>query len=727
MPWILVGAAMAAVILVILVIDGLARLRGSSSVKSRIRRSGQSDQAYLLGSEQMARCSLGLPGLRIRTSGPRSTRCTESEEWDASIPPKLATDGSSHLWGLLSWLPDMVIRPEPVTIDAPPHEVWAVMLDFARYSEWNGFHRKMEILQKRASVGLRMTVHLGPLLGVVVETATIYYVDEVRHIFVYGVRGSEGPCSLRVVWFESLEHGMVTRFHSYDMIGGYPALLCRGHIRQMVARGFEEQHLALRDRVEALRRLAAEESAAEGSVAKGNREEASATEEAVPKARSKAEATTEADEALLAQAPLGACLVTGGCGFLGTHVVRMLCDLEGVSSVLVFDVASPRSALPPKARYVRGSVADVGALDAAFGAARPATVFHLASLLELRPEGGRAGVRARVDAVNVQGTANVLELARRHHAARLVYTSSIEVAYHDNSCERATEEGTPYPAHPTNGYQRTKIAAERMVLRAHAPNGTPDSAPNPHGLRTLVIRPTHIFGDPREDAIGRYLARVPLCFGEGFAGAALGARAAAAAAAPMSMVHVENCALAHVLGAARLAAEASALGTSALGASALGAPLGARAIKAIDAAGGRAYFVADFDANIVCLYRHVHGRSPPALCLPYWLLCALVHACLLVHIVIAEASAGRLLLLHPTTGLHHGALAAARTCTVRADRARRLIGYTTAATRDAAREAAAQDKSGGGAKLHATPILDRKVIRAAVANTIAAAIRPRTD
>ena len=41
-------------------------------------------------------------------------------------------------------------RPTPVEIDAPPAEVWAVLMDFERYSEWNGFHRKVEIVEKPA-------------------------------------------------------------------------------------------------------------------------------------------------------------------------------------------------------------------------------------------------------------------------------------------------------------------------------------------------------------------------------------------------------------------------------------------------------------------------------------------------------------------------------------------------------------------------------------------------
>ena len=129
---------------------------------------------------------------------------------------------------------------------------------------------------------------------------------------------------------------------------------------------------------------------------------------------------------------------------------------------------------------------------------------------------------------------------------------------------------------------------------------------------------------------------------------------ARAAAAPMSMVHVENCAVAHLLAAYR--ADASGVG-------------------------GRAFFACDFDENIVSLYRALGGRSPPMATLPYWLLSALVHLSMAAHLLLLTATGGRVQLLGPKKGLHHGALAAALPCTVRGERARRYLGYATQVTR----------------------------------------------
>ena len=81
-------------------------------------------------------------------------------EWNADVPPQLVASYGSHLWlgERLSKIlfPDIVITPDPTEIEAPVDMVWEVLLDFERYGEWNGFHRKIEIVdQPGGTVGLR--------------------------------------------------------------------------------------------------------------------------------------------------------------------------------------------------------------------------------------------------------------------------------------------------------------------------------------------------------------------------------------------------------------------------------------------------------------------------------------------------------------------------------------------------------------------------------------------
>ena len=277
--------------------------------------------------------------------------------------------------------------------------------------------------------------------------------------------------------------------------------------------------------------------------------------------------------------------MTGGAGFMGSYLVQQLDAVAramgGGAEVHYLDIAEPRLDMPAlrRATFHRCSLVDPAALEALFRALRPDTVFHCASIVDCRPRPVPV-----LDEVNVGGTALVLALCRRHGAERLVYTSSIEVTYHDNRCDDV-DESCPYPEHPTQGYQRTKIAAEKLVLDAHRPGQ----------LATCSLRPGHIWG-AGDDLF--FLSKVAACFGPS-RWPSLGS----AEAAPMSMVHVENMACAHLLAAQRLREEEG---------------------QRRQAVGGQAFNVADWSQNIVSLYSEAAGAAGPMVTLPYWLLFVLV-------------------------------------------------------------------------------------------------------
>lgn len=248
-----VGAWLAALLLTavaVVVARGFRSLAGSTSTqRPRPRKHGESAEAWLLGPGVRANAAQGLPGLQIRCSGSAAA----VSEWSADEPPPLSTAGASHLWGCLPrcWpFSDIVIRPKPVEISAPVGVVWDAFLDFDRYSEWNPFHRKVEVVEEgegpQATAAVRMTVNMGPILGTLVSTETICYVDSARKILMYSAKH---PSALRMVWLLPTADNSGTIFNSYDMVGGYPAAFSRGHIIGVVDRGFNAQHEALRDYV----------------------------------------------------------------------------------------------------------------------------------------------------------------------------------------------------------------------------------------------------------------------------------------------------------------------------------------------------------------------------------------------------------------------------------------------------------------------------------------------
>jgi len=141
-------------------------------------------------------------------------------------------------------------------------------------------------------------------------------------------------------------------------------------------------------------------------------------------------------------------LVTGGSGFIGSHVADQL-GRYGVQ-VRVFDMVQPKFA--DDVEFHRGSLLDQEALLMAMNGID--VIFHLAAVADVSdvyrdPK--------RSEEINVRGTINVLEAARWTSVKRVVFASTTWV-YSDTSEEKVNED-TPLQA-PSHLYTATKIAAE---------------------------------------------------------------------------------------------------------------------------------------------------------------------------------------------------------------------------------------------------------------------------
>jgi UDP-glucose 4-epimerase len=159
-------------------------------------------------------------------------------------------------------------------------------------------------------------------------------------------------------------------------------------------------------------------------------------------------------------------LVTGGAGYIGSHLVHAL--RQAGHTVRVLDLRPPGGERPagPGADFVQGSVADP---DLVAQAVRDAeVVYHLAwgfrawrFYPEVRPEEERREIRE-----NLFGTLNVLEAARAAGVRHLLFAGSA-VVYGPTGPVRVDEEHTCHPERTTLGgpvYGITKLAAERLCL-----------------------------------------------------------------------------------------------------------------------------------------------------------------------------------------------------------------------------------------------------------------------
>ncbi len=143
--------------------------------------------------------------------------------------------------------------------------------------------------------------------------------------------------------------------------------------------------------------------------------------------------------------------ITGGSGFIGSHVVDAL--LGAGHRVRVLD---PRPPHRPDADWLPADILDVGSLT---GAVKGADfVFHLAAMADVNDV--YADPTAAV-ALNVTGTANVLEAARRAEAGRVVLASTVWV--YSASLPQQVDESTCFsPDTDRHLYATTKIAAEML-------------------------------------------------------------------------------------------------------------------------------------------------------------------------------------------------------------------------------------------------------------------------
>jgi UDP-glucose 4-epimerase len=187
-------------------------------------------------------------------------------------------------------------------------------------------------------------------------------------------------------------------------------------------------------------------------------------------------------------------IVTGGAGFIGSHVVDAL--VARGDTVTVIDDLSTGEArrVAPEAELRELDIVDLPALSGVFEQVKPSAVFHLAA---------QASVVASVQdpgrdcEVNVKGTLNVLEAAASFGAA-VVFTSTGGALYGDEAPMPTTEDRIPAPLSP---YGASKWAAEAYVKTWSLSSGIPHAVcrlgnvygprQSPHGEAGVVAIFSH--------------------------------------------------------------------------------------------------------------------------------------------------------------------------------------------------------------------------------------------
>jgi UDP-glucose 4-epimerase len=184
-------------------------------------------------------------------------------------------------------------------------------------------------------------------------------------------------------------------------------------------------------------------------------------------------------------------LITGGAGFIGSHIVEHYQGIADEIRVLDNLRTGYRHNLDGlNCTFIEGSITDRALVEQAVAGVD--YVFHLAALVSVPESMAKPG---ECVAINVLGLLNVLEAAATAGVKKLVFASSAAI-YGDNPTVPKLETMLPEPKSP---YAITKLDGEYYLGMYHAEGR----------LETAAIRFFNVFG-PRQDPKGAYAAAVPI-------------------------------------------------------------------------------------------------------------------------------------------------------------------------------------------------------------------------
>ncbi len=178
-------------------------------------------------------------------------------------------------------------------------------------------------------------------------------------------------------------------------------------------------------------------------------------------------------------------LVTGGAGFIGSHVVDAY--IAAGHDVVVVDNlhTGKKENVHPKARFYQVDIRDVDALARVFEEEHPEVISHQAALANVRESMEKPAEYAEV---NVIGSIHLLELARKFGTRKVIYASTGGAVYGEPVFLPATEE---HPINPLDNYGASKHAVEHyLYLYRHN-----------YGLDYTILRYPNVYG-PRQDPLG---------------------------------------------------------------------------------------------------------------------------------------------------------------------------------------------------------------------------------
>ncbi|KAK8117926.1 uncharacterized protein PG998_006207 [Apiospora kogelbergensis] len=188
-------------------------------------------------------------------------------------------------------------------------------------------------------------------------------------------------------------------------------------------------------------------------------------------------------------------LVTGGCGFIGYHMVKGILEAEPDCSIHVVDINTDRNRIP-NVQYHRVDITQPKELQAVVNEAKPKTIFHIAcpDSMIIQPSVFKS--------VNVDGARNLLSAAKAVGTVQAFVNTSTSSVIHDNVSDLIdASEDLPVLQYPAQKrvYTLTKAVAEGDILAANRANGD-------RSMLTTNLRPATAFGERDTICMGKIVA-----------------------------------------------------------------------------------------------------------------------------------------------------------------------------------------------------------------------------
>ncbi|MBM3234377.1 NAD-dependent epimerase/dehydratase family protein [Candidatus Pacearchaeota archaeon] len=180
-------------------------------------------------------------------------------------------------------------------------------------------------------------------------------------------------------------------------------------------------------------------------------------------------------------------LVTGGAGFIGSHVADLL--IEHGNNVVIIDNLSTgkEENINKKARFYHEDLLNFSKINEIFEKEKPEIIYHLAAQIDVRKSVENPIEDAKQ---NILSSINLLEMAVKHQVKHFIFSSTGGAIYGDTKNIPTPEEHTENPISP---YGISKLAIEKYINYYN----------NLHGLKYTILRYGNVYGErqnPKSEA-----------------------------------------------------------------------------------------------------------------------------------------------------------------------------------------------------------------------------------